>query len=222
MRRARGTGTIEQRIRGGVVKFYPRLPGRDRVPLDGFYNTKAEADDALDAALKLVDAGLVHVRTTLDAFGGTVIDRRFKDGYRNTKDERSRWRLYVTPWECASWPIEDVKRKHVNEWIRSLRAKELASQTIANAANLLRAVFRAAVEDEMIDVNPCAELRVKKTGRVDETSTFLTLAELDALLWCADDEARHLIAFAAGSGLRQGEMRSLLTSDVHLDGDKHA
>ena len=219
-RRARGTGTIEHRLRGGVLKFYARLPGVDQIPLKGFFDTYEEADRALDVAIGLVESGVARPRKTLEAFGFDVIDRRELDGYRNTKDERRRWKSYVTPWECAAWPLENVKRKHVNEWIRHLRARGLASQTIANAVNLLRAVYRAAVDDELVEVNPCAELRVKKTGQTRETSTFLSLDELAGLFWSSDDEAKHLIAFAAGTGLRQGEMRSLLADDVKLDDER--
>lgn len=217
-RRARGTGTIEHRLQeDGSIKLYPRLPGRKRIGL-GFYDDEDAANQALDEALKLHAAGRIRVPTHLCPFGEKVIEHRELDGYRNAHDEARTWKRYVSTWECATWPIEDVRRRHCAAWLRSLREKGLADQTRTNALNLLRAVFRAAVEDEIIDVNPCAELRIKRSGRTEETSTWLTIDELAALFWSADDEGRHLIAFAAGCGMREGEIFAAPPSKFHLEG----
>lgn len=215
MRRKRGTGTIE---RVGSL-WRPRLPNAERTPL-GTYATEHEAAVALDAALELAAQGRVTDAAKLLDYGEKVIDRREKEGYRSAADDRRRWRSYVGPWECASWHLADVRRRHVAEWARGLMGKQLAHQTVTNAVNLLRAVYRAAVDDELVDANPVEGFKVKKSGRTDETSTWLTLDELSRLFWALDENVRPLVVFAATTGLRQGEMLSLQMADVHLRGPR--
>ncbi|NBW08799.1 MAG: site-specific integrase [Caulobacteraceae bacterium] len=219
MRRKRGTGTIERVMAGGELVYRPRLPNAARTPL-GTYATEREATAALEAALELAAQGRVTDAAKLLDYGERVIDRREKEGYRNTADERRRWRSYVGPWECASWHLADVRRRHVAEWARGLVAQQLAHQTVTNAVNLLRAVYRAAVDDELVEANPVEGFRVKKTGRTDETSTWLTLDELSRLFWSVDEDVRPLVVFAATTGLRQGEMLALRMTDVHLRGEQ--
>ena len=217
MRRKPGTGTIESRLRNGIVTYFARLPTIDRASV-GCYASRHEAEAALDEGLKLLAAGELRQSKLLGAYGLDVIDRRELEGIRNVADERRRWRSYVLPWECASWHVDAVRRRHVAEWARGLRGKNLAGQTMANAVNLLRAVFRSAIDDELAEVNPCQDFTIKRQGRTVEASTWLTLEELAGLIYSADVEGGHLIAFAAGTGLRQGELRALLARDVHLDG----
>ncbi len=215
MRRKRGTGTITAHSGG----FVARLPDQERSSL-GVFPTYAEAETGLNAACFLLASGEVSSAKTLDAYGKRVLDRRELDGYRGVQQERSRWKTHVTPWECSSWPLKAITKAHVLSWVRQLRAKKLSDQTIRNSLNGLRCALRSAVDDGLIDSNPCAEISVKSHGRTtDPLGQALTIDELVHLIANADVDGRHLIAFAAGTGLRQGELRALHTCDVHLDGD---
>jgi len=220
MKRARGTGTIERRMIGGQVVYCARMPDAERKLL-GKFGTLREAAAALDHVMALAAAGRVAVARKLGDYGLTVLDVREKEGYRSVRDSRSMWRSHVLPWPAAQLDIGDIRRKHVLEWTRSLRAKGLARQSVVNALTTLRAVFRAAVDSELVAANPCDGVAIKREGRTEEASTWLSLDELARVFWASDLPAKHLIAFAAATGLRQGEMIALLEADVHLGAAPH-
>lgn len=217
MKRTRGTGTIERRIIGGKCVYCARMPDAERKLL-GKFDTLREAAAALDHVMKLAASGRVSVARKLADYGLTVFDAREKEGYRSVRDSRSAWRQHVMDWPPAQLDLSEVRRKHVLEWVRGLRAKGLARQSIVNALNTLRAVFRAAVDAELAESNPCDGVAVKREARTEETSTWLSLDELARVFWSVDLPAKHLIAFASATGLRQGEMIALLAADVHLTG----
>lgn len=213
-RRAAGTGTIVPR----GARFMARLPDRKRTSL-GVYATYEEAEQILDASIGELADGKIATANTLAAYGRTVLNRRELDGYRGVKNERHVWRAYVSESEIGDWPPSALQRSHVLAWVRELRGRKLATQTVRNALNLLRAVLSSALDDQLVDVNVAADVRVRDHGRVEEAMRCLSLDELAGLFWSADDEGKILIAVAAGAGLRQGEHRSLQWPDVVVDGD---
>lgn len=226
MRRRPGTGTIEPRKqRDGSIRFMPRLPDAKRTPL-GTYETRAEAETLLDAAVAELADGHVNTANTLAKYGERIFDRREKDGYRTTDTERDRWKYVVgnpdmkrEPWVCATWPIKAIRRPDVLEWLRDLKELGLSRSTRLNALNTLRTVFRAALDDELIEASPAESIRIKDHGSTEDTMHPLTLEELGRLLCAADDEGRKLIGIAVGTGIRQGEQRSIRHCDVFLDGE---
>ena len=210
--RRQGTGTIEKR-RG---RYLARLPDAKRTSI-GAFDTRDEAERELNAAVWMVVNSSTSVGRTVFDYGLHVIDRRERDGYRGTRVERQRWRTYVREWDAGSWPPSAVQRMHVQALVRTLRARKLSTSTIANVVALVRAVMRAAIDEGLATDNPCTEVRVRDHGRTEETMRPLSLEQLAALFWSATSEGRHLIAFAAGAGLRQGELRALQRADVHVD-----
>lgn len=216
MRRKAGTGSIERAAKGGW-RVRVRVADGTRRSL-GIYPTPEEAELMLDASrgeLQRADY-LSAGGATLLAYGKHVLDRRERDGYRSVDSERSRLGAYVEPWVCAAWPLTAVTKGDVRRWLEGLSSKGLAPQTRRNALQVLRSIFRAAHDDGAIDIDPTSDLRVRDHGSTEEKSTWLTRHELDALLEAADDDGRATVAFAAASGLRQGEHRALRVEDVKL------
>jgi len=212
-RRKRGTGTIERR---GEL-FLARLPDADRTPLIRDAD-RAHVERMLDAAVYQLRAGKVTTATTLGTYGRTVLDRRDREGKRGIAEERNRWKCYVEDgWACATWPIASLRRRDVVAWLRDLRARPLARQTRLNALNLLRAVLRDALDDELVDVNVAADVRVPREPTTDTGPKPLELDEFAALFWTSPGHAeRVMLSVAAGVGIRQGELRSLRAADVHV------
>ena len=214
-RRPKGTGTIRATREGKFRALFAFAPGV-REELDGSpFATYKDAEAALDGLLaELHDAGAVR-GLTLRKLGATVLDLREKEGYRSVTSERYRWRRYIETWELVDVPVNSITRADVRSWLAGLTG--LAAQTRRNCLNLLRCVFAAALEGEHVTVNPCRDVKVKAPGTTVETSTHLTLAEAARLYGAAlaDDElTAQGIALAVFTGLRQGELRALLWSDV--------
>lgn len=86
----------------------------------------------------------------------------------------------------------------------------------AHAYALLHAICQTAVQDEVLDANPCrirAAMQTKRRREVD----ILTPAELDRLAAKMPAELRASVLLAAWCGLRWGETSELRRGDVSTD-----
>lgn len=225
--RPRGTGTIEQR--GDV--FLPRLPNKG-----AWLRPCASWDDAsalLDAVLyKQIDAGTLGV--TLRSFGPGFLAERKDKGGRTDETDRSRWRRHVASDPIAALPLRALTRADVREWLERLERKRVAPgkghksapdrrlsrSMVQGTLNLLRSALARAVDRQLVGENPARDVRLERSrGATHEPWTYLLPDEQAALLGCegiprAD---RLLLAFAIGTGLRQGEQWNLEFRDVHAD-----
>ncbi len=219
-RRPKGSGTIRQTSEGTFRALFAFAAGR-REDIDGSpFASYDLASAALDGILaELRNAGAVQGGMTLKRLGERALDQREKEGYRAIDSDRNIWSAHIARWDLFNAPARAITRGDVREHMANLRnrktRKALATQTRRNVLNMLRMVFAFGVDDGTLDANPCADVRIKSSGSTRETSTYLTLAEATALLTHATDPA---VGMAIGGGFRSGELRSLLWSDVHLDG----
>jgi integrase len=110
--------------------------------------------------------------------------------------------------------LSDLRRVDLQRWADELRAEGLDASTIRNTIAPVRPIYRLAIRDGEIAVNPTAGLELPAPdGRRDriaspeEAATLLAgLAERDRPLW----------ATALYAGLRAGELMALRWSDVDL------
>lgn len=213
-------------------RFRPRLPGkRDRLPPCA---TREEATSLLDAALVELASGGVTAPggQTLRAWGEDYLDLRELNGIRSIVTDRSRWKVHVLAAPFIDWPLGAVTRAEVRQWLdkllakpassgrgyrRPLKKRKISRSTVQSTLNLLRCAFDAAVEREMLTTNPVDGVRLpRSSGVTHEPWTYLLPEEQQALLTCeaipvAD---RLLIAFALGTGMRQGELWNLHLVDL--------
>lgn len=172
--------------------------------------------------------------TTFFDFGQMVLERRATQGVRGIRSERHRWTLHIATTEFAAKKVSEIRPRDIRAWLRDMSAKKardtrgdrtLSTASIKRSYALVSSIFTAAIEEELIEANPCNGVKVPK--RVDERETeekltYLSMDEQQALAKCeaipyAD---RVAIRFAIGTGLRQGEQCSLRIEDVHLEGDE--
>ncbi len=165
--------------------------------------------------------------------GTEVLDQRDRDGVRGYKREESRWNRHVSVAAFAHTDVKDVTPPMLRDWLRTMTDKKamgpgedrtLSRQTVSRCMSLVSAIFIEAVERDIIQTNPCIGVKLKK--RVDERDTrdkwsFLTWAEQCQISACQaiPYEDRLMIAIAANTGMRQGEMRHLELGDVVVTGD---
>jgi len=232
-RRRRGTGSVESYVDSkGRERFRARivLESGERKPV-GVYDSKAEAERMLAAVLdETVDAKMAKLAgITVHAFGPGFLDKREKtDLVRGIKTERNRWKLHVDASPIAELTMSEVTRRDARAWLlwlqgrrikyahkHSRNGKKLSRVTMQNALNLLRKAFDIAVEDEICASNPFAGVKLPKDkGRTHEPWTYLTPEEQTALLAAVPEPDRYMVAFAIGTGLRQGEQWSLRWQDI--------
>lgn len=124
-------------------------------------------------------------------------------------------RLHVLP-ELGGAKLADVQRRDVQRLADELLAAGRSPSTIRNALMPLRVIYRRALEDGDVAINPCSSLRLPAArGRRERiVSPHVASALLNAL----PEQDRPLWALALYAGLRRGELMALRWSDVDLAG----
>lgn len=169
--------------------------------------------------------------TTFLEFGQIVLERRAAQGIRGIRSERHRWAIHLATSSLASMPLNEIRARHIRAWIRDMGEKKardtrgerpLSPASIKRSFALLSSIFTAAIEEELVESNPCNGVKVPK--RCDERATkddltYLSVDEQKAIVECDAIPVEHRIAirFALSTGLRQGEQMALRIADVHLD-----
>src|SRR5438105_11189506 len=99
----------------------------------------------------------------------------------------------------------------VQAWVRRL-SERLAPATVDRSYRWLAAIFRLAVNDDLIRRSPCfaIKLPVKPDARVEP----LRREDVEALLEALPARYRALAVIGAGAGLRQGEAFGLTVPNI--------
>jgi len=122
-------------------------------------------------------------------------------------------RLDGTP--LADLPISAVTVRDVREWVQQL--DKMTPTSAARAYQCVSSMFSAAVEDELLQVNPC---RVKGAASVRRARTVVHITgdEVAALTSKMPENLSAAVILAAWAGLRRGEILALDRGDMSEDG----
>ena len=111
-------------------------------------------------------------------------------------------------------PLAELRRSHIEQWIKQMSTRGLAPGTIRTRVNNVRAVLRAAVRDRVIAHDPSDSVTLPRLRRAEAAMTLPTSDQVGAILGAADERFRALMALAAFAGLRLGEAAGLQVGDV--------
>lgn len=141
----------------------------------------------------------------------------FKDrDYAPTTRERnaSALNLHVLP-TFRSVPLKDITTPQVRRWRTSLLDAGVGNPTVAKAYQILRAIMNTAMDDGLIQRNPC---RIKGAGVANSAERpFLSVAEVFRVAEAVPARYRMLVLLAAFTGLRFGELAALERRDIDLE-----
>lgn len=118
----------------------------------------------------------------------------------------------MLPFFCSA-QLAQLTRRDVQEWVDGL-AQRQAPATVRRCFTVLEQLFSAAVEREMLAVNPTGGVRLPRV--VIPEARFFTPAELEALAGAIDPRYRAMVLSMAWATLRIGEAAGLRRSDVDL------
>ncbi len=220
---------------GGAPRFWARGPRPRRTSL-GVFATFDEADEvraAAAVALATSDRTRV-VGVTLRAFGERHLEERELDGGPSCAPRATRWK-HIAKTPFIDDPIETIPSKHVLAWVKELRKKKvkrgrgpgaklrkISRNHVRGIVGQLSQIFAAAVAEGLAGSNPAAGIIIRSVKDPDEAEvwTYLDADEQRSLLTClgASEAVRLMMAFAIGTGLRQGEQFNLELRDLHVDG----
>ncbi len=200
--------------------------------------TIEEAVAIRDAIRQEIDRGraVPAEKTTVANWGLTWL-REYRRGNSNYACDVSRFNTHIAPAAFAKISIRAVDPPDLVEWLHGLRTKKLGHkkgqrpratgstlswQTRKHALNLVRCLFADAVQLGLCKTNPALGLHVKKTDadrgdQIPEDWPFKP-SEVSSMSQAVGANPEWwIIAFAAGTGVRQGEQWNLHLADVHLD-----
>ncbi|MFD6277173.1 tyrosine-type recombinase/integrase [Streptomyces sp. NPDC060209] len=199
-------------------RFQARYPGPDGLMRSApeTFPTQTDADrwlvrkeaEILDGRWKNPDDKVLF---------GVYADAWFKErDYAATTRERngSALRLHVLP-TFAKVVLSEITTPQIRRWRAGLLESGVGEPTVAKAYQILRAIMNTAVDDEVIQRNPC---RIKGAGAAKTAERpFLDVTEVFQLADAMPARFRVFILLAAFTGLRFGELAALQRHDVDLE-----
>jgi len=207
---------------------------RHRRPL-GVFQTYEEALVQRDAAwAEIADGNLTLADgMTVEQWGPTFL-ARYRKTLRGYASDRSRFYLHIVASRLGRMPITAVTTRDVRGWLRDLKRKRtqhkhgdrpavpLSRQLRKHCLNLLRAFFNACIEEDLLAANPCVGVKLGDAAAPIPDDWYLTPEEQRAALDAVAGPERWIVAFAIGTGLRQGEQWNLHLADLVVTGaDPH-
>ena len=164
-------------------------------------------------ARTLVDAAEAFVSGIASGAIRTRAGERYKPSV--VREYERSLRLHVLP-TLGGVKLSKLQRRDVQRLVDELLASSADPSTIRNALKPLQVIYRRAIEDGDLAVNPCERLRLPAArGRRERIASP---AEAAALIAAVRPEDRALWGCAFYAGLRRGELRALLWDDVDLAG----
>ncbi|MFE1430779.1 tyrosine-type recombinase/integrase [Streptomyces griseoaurantiacus] len=148
---------------------------------------------------------------------GEYAEAWFKDrDYAATTRERnaSALNLHILP-TFRAFPLQEITTSQVRRWRTDLLGAGVGPATVAKSYQILRAILHTAVDDGLIERNPC---RIKGAGNVNHAERpFLSVSEVYRLADAVPSRYRMLILLAAFCSLRFGELAALQRRDIDLE-----
>ncbi|THF70146.1 site-specific integrase [Deinococcus sp. Arct2-2] len=227
-------GGPRQRTRGNGDGGVYRLPdgryrwqvtvGRDangkQKRLTGIAENKTEANRRRTEVLAAYQQGKISLpsTTTLGDWLDLWLARRQPHIAVGTYEQYV-FRLKHVPADLRRLQLQAIKRPHIRELDGKLTAKGLAASSRSKILSHLRAAFEAAIDEELLIVNPAQGVRVTSTlaERSRHKRKALDLKELDAFIKAAETDRLYVLFYTLFSlGLRRGEALGLRWTDVDL------
>lgn len=216
--RKRRFGAVRQLPSGRWQIRYPDPVTKQLRKGDRTYPTKRDAE----VKLSEIEADIVRGRWVDPDAGkvsfGDFIDQWFRErDYASTTRGRNGGviRLHIRP-HLGKLAVGEIDTPCVRRWRAELLEAGVGEATVVKAYQILRAALNTAVDDGLIQRNPC---RIKGAGITKSAERpVLTVEEVFAVAGAIEGRYRAMVLLAAFTGMRFGELAALQRRDVDLEG----
>lgn len=204
--RKRRFGAVRQLPSGRWQIRYPDPVTKQLRNGDRTYPTKRDAE----VKLSEIEADIVRGRWADPDAGrvgfGDFMDRWFRErDYASTTRGRNGGviRLHIRP-HLGELAVGEIDTPRVRRWRAELLEAGVGEATVVKAYQILRAALNTAVDDGLIQRNPC---RIKGAGITKSAERpVLTVEEVFAVAGAIEGRYRAMVLLAAFTGMRFGEL----------------
>ncbi|MFC9694675.1 tyrosine-type recombinase/integrase [Kribbella sp. NPDC056951] len=209
-------GRVRKLNSGRWQARYPAPDGIDR-PAPETFATKTDADrwlvnkEAEILSKRWFDPA--RAATPLEEFAQSWINERPGLRPKTLVLYNGLLRNHIKP-HIGKRPLNELTPPELRAWRKSLLDGGLGPVTTAKAYRLLRSILGTAVEDRMLEFNPCY-IKGASSEKSPERPT-LTLPEVYRLTRAIEPRFRALVLLAAMGSMRFGELAGLQRRDVSL------
>jgi integrase len=219
---------VTTRRQFGNIRRLPskRYQARYRTPDGSFVNAPRTFDARIDAEAWLarrrdeVDAGMVapapRPRRTFGEYAAGWLQNRHVAGRplkaRTVEHYSSILEVYLLP-AFGSKPLASILSGDVRSWHTTTLTDKPTMRS--HAYSLLRTIFTSAVNDELIDANPCRITGAGRSKRVHKIRPA-SVSELGAITAAMPDRLALMVILASWCALRFGEIVELRRGDIDL------
>ncbi len=226
MRKTNQTGYIMKHREWWVVRYRERVGvggelktvqrARRLAPIDAAHKTRASvrklAEEMLEPLNKKVVSPLTV--TTLGDFCERVY-LPFVQEHKRPSTQRGykqMWKDYLKSRCEASW-LREVKTCNVQSWLEEIaREHGLSKTTLGHIKHFLSGIFRYAAQQDYFDssrANPVQLAAIPASAPNGSEGSAYSLEEISLMLRVLPEPAATIVATAAYTGLRLGELRGL-------------
>ena len=202
-----------------VVKRNSRFTGYYRHEETG----KAKSVGTFSSRAKALQAGLLAEEGSLDVLPeyqdtvATYVEQLMKRNDVRLATKRHYLILlkkYAIP-VIGGGKVASIKKHQIRKMFDTLQSEGVSPSTIAHLKTALSYLFRQAVDDEVIQVNPAHRIKTP-TSRPDPTYTLEAKDFSKVLKKLPTEGSRLFSRFLVGSGLRFGEATELRVKDFNF------
>ena len=225
-------GYIYRKKNRWYVRYYERVVQKDGsvsriqisrsvAPVCHEYRTKGAVSPLVAEILKDVNGNTVTVPSTLSL--EQFVDDTYLP-YTSSQKRPSTYRGYRNLWKhylkkrCGKSRLRDFRTLDGERVLADIaRQNDLARNTLKHIKNLLSGIFKHAKRLGCINgANPMQDVSIPKARPAGQTYAY-SLEEITKMISILPQPAATVVATAAFTGMRKGEIRGLLWENYHDD-----